>query len=228
MSSKHLSVQLFPAPDRPVMMMSRSRSPAPGSAWRDLAGGLDKLHRAVEASSQDVHRPGTLVPEDEKAVGAKAQLVDRLLDRHRLRVGPAHHDGSGVADRLRRAARSRGSDRTGSGRPGLPRRDALLPSEDLRAQGTERLVDGAMEIGRLTFPVEGRALGAERDLRKVAMALGGEHDAGLDQLGDEALHLRDLGVDAAPEVRGGADAATAGQVDDHAPQARLRTASRRW
>src|SRR6185295_8232190 len=93
MSSKHLIAQLFPAPDNPVMMMRRDRSPASGSAWAALAGGLDKLHRSFPSPPEDVDGAGAGVPEDQQAVGLKTQLIHRFLQRHRLGVGPADHHG---------------------------------------------------------------------------------------------------------------------------------------
>src|SRR4249920_2991075 len=92
MSSKHLMAQLFPAPDRPVMMMSRARSGA-GSAGADLAGGLDKLHPPVGTAPEDVHGPRPRVPEDEETVRLQAQLIHGLLEGHGLHAGSAHHDG---------------------------------------------------------------------------------------------------------------------------------------
>src|SRR5262245_5691735 len=134
MSSKHLMAQLFPAPDNPVMMMRRSRSPASASGWLGLTGGLDKLHRSVGATLEHVHGSRARVPEDEQAIPLEAQLVNSLVERHGLRVGSPHHDRYWLVDRLRDAAhhwRRLPADPRGTWLLGG---DALLLLPDLRDQ----------------------------------------------------------------------------------------------
>src|SRR5262249_50363040 len=64
--------------------------------------------------------------------------------------------------------------------------------------------------------VECRPFGPERHLGEVTIALGGEDDASLDELGEEALHLRHLSLDPTLDLGRDAGAAAAGQVKKHA------------
>src|SRR5262245_49505902 len=136
MSSKHLSVQLFPAPESPVTMMRRSRSPISDSECDDLADGFDKLHGSVRTSSEDVDGTRARVAEDEEAIALEAELIDRFLEGHRLGAGPVdgHHWSGRVLSRLPGGSAHRQPPPLPHRSGALVPRDSLLPPADLLTQ----------------------------------------------------------------------------------------------
>ena len=163
------------------------------------------------------------VGEDEQAVGLQAELVDRLLERHRLGAGPADHDVTPAAPRRRApAAGARGGDPATASR--------LAPFRELTRSFFRRI---CAEAWRAAWSIAAWKSGAAPSAWSVAplawsvtsdrwrwRSVASTTRASM-SLGEQPLHLGDLRGDPASKLRGDRDAAAPGQVENHASSVAL-------